>query len=376
MTMYVDSGSPTILSPTSVVLNGNSDFVTTVEHYDMYHAGLYVQYKLPDTSAYTYNSGDPNVDVGNWLTWGTIRGGNTIVFNSDSGTPTVPSTTYTPGAIFSIYIDTQTAYYYIDGVLQSQLNSISSYPTYGGHGLYLYAINLPAPLQIDDIRIYQTGEIGSTGTTGTTGATGANGLNTIETWVNNGTEAVAGGMRIDTSNYVYNFPSYPANLYVNILDSNGTNVTPWITQLNAIISALYGNTPPPFINLSDAAGNNLVFQLSSTSFSDPVYTITGNIISQSSAFNTTSTVITNVNTYLCPVVPGNNGAQGGQGDPGAQGGQGDPGAQGGQGDPGAQGNPGDTGPTGPTAVHGRTVSQQRLGSLIILLHKTTTIVLV
>ena len=178
MTLTLFNGTPTFLSPTSIILNNTNDIVVTNHEYDIYNAGLYLQCRLPDTSAYVEGEGDPVIYFGNNLAWGLIRGGNTIYFQTDYGSTTVSSYSYRPGDIFSMYFDTQGANYYINDVLQSQLPSLQ--PGYTST-VYFYVNFIPAPLQFDDIMIYQSGRAGPTGPAGVdgtstnTGATGDTG---------------------------------------------------------------------------------------------------------------------------------------------------------------------------------------------------------
>ena len=213
-----------------------------------------------------------------------------------------------------------------------------------------------------------TGYTGFTGPIGygSTGPTGPNGLNIIETWVNNGDETVAGGMRIDGSNWtgVPNLVSYPATIYINSLDAYGASVSSWIDSINTLL--LFSATTN--VALSDTYNNRFIGILYGVNLVGSVYELTITIYSRSSAWNTSSPVITLANTSLYFYIdgpigntgpegpPGQNGndgspgQNGNDGSPGQNGNDGSPGQNGNDGSPGQNGNDGATGPTGPVGA--------------------------
>jgi hypothetical protein len=195
-----------------------------------------------------------------------------------------------------------------------------------------------------------TGPVGADGLTGPDGATGPAGPagnNFIENWVLNGDENVAGGMRIDTSNYVYNFASYPAPIYLNQLDTNGMDTTSWVNMLQGLLAL-----PNIRTIINDAYGNSITYIPIGVTLAAGIITITGAIIQQSSVFNTTNLVVTNNVTSIGTFVQGNNGADGAPGANGMDGAAGAPGMDGAPGADGAAGAPGMEGPTGPEGPTG------------------------
>jgi hypothetical protein len=201
-----------------------------------------------------------------------------------------------------------------------------------------------------------TGATGNDGATGATGPTGPNGVNIIETWSNFGSELVSGGIRIDTSNYVSSFTSYPAIIYVNENNINGANVATWINVLNSLVSLI------PRLSVIDTYGNSIICEYVSSSQSGSTYALTVSILSQSAIWDTTSMVVTEANTSICALLVGPQGVPGADGTPGAPGAPGMNGMDGAQGQngndgmPGAPGSPGADGPAGADGPPGATGS--------------------
>jgi collagen type VII alpha len=170
--LQVSSGSPTIINSNTVQLNNFGDSVITSQTYNFSEIAFYFQCTVPDTVG--------NLTIGEYCALGTtsffgiVIGGNQIQIWGPGGN--IGNVTALPGNTFSIYVDSQFASYYVNGVFTTKTSS----STVTSQNLQISSLaNGTSSQLISNINIYQTaggvtGPTGANGINGNTGPTGAN----------------------------------------------------------------------------------------------------------------------------------------------------------------------------------------------------------
>jgi hypothetical protein len=158
-------GSPTLTSPTSVILNAGGDAIATSEFLDSTPEGLYFQAStsvLP-TLGDLVSLGISSTGGGTYSHFFEISDAGYQVWSEGSALGSV--TAFTSPAIFSMYSDSAVIYFMVDGVtVQSNRITASSYQAFVSGP----TLTTP-PHSVTNIRFYPTGKVGATGPTGVTG---------------------------------------------------------------------------------------------------------------------------------------------------------------------------------------------------------------
>jgi len=171
-----------IVTPTKCILNDLGDVVYTAESFDLASEGTYAQVILPafvDTTPFAAITVGLECtsgwSVGESICQMEITTGNQYVIldNTVDRVSIGSGTSYTSGAIFSIYTDGVNAYAFLDGVKKATLSLAPYFPI--SCRLNISAFNISQPLTFDNIRFYPTGKIGAQGDTGATGPQGDKG---------------------------------------------------------------------------------------------------------------------------------------------------------------------------------------------------------
>ena len=174
MTLISLEGAVTITSPTSFEVTGGDAIhpciVSTAETFNTQHQGLYVQTSIPGVVP---GSGDIlamfvidlNTSQACGFFFAELSGDLVWEARSNTGT-SIASGTYDAGDIFSIYIDSQKAYFYKKGEYLCE-------DTIPSNIIYQYLSGLSQTLNtntytFENVRMYPTGKLGPTGPTGTT----------------------------------------------------------------------------------------------------------------------------------------------------------------------------------------------------------------
>ena len=232
-------GNPIIL-PGSITINSSLEIINSLEYLDSTKSGLYFQSKLP------------NVITGDQIYLGLFRYALGVTYYAilsyNSGpyidicydSTIIASGNYTPGDLFSIYLDGVNANYFLEGnsyVVPQNINgrfACTLLPnTFSG-----------TPLTFSQFLFYPTGKIGSgitgsngsTGATGSTGPTGSNGTN----GATGATGATGGG--INGTGTMYKIPVFSSDIEItnSSITDNGSLVT--IESNTQIDGLLYVNS--------------------------------------------------------------------------------------------------------------------------------------
>ena len=244
-TFNVIAGSAVITSPTSINLLTTGDAVRSVEYLESTSEGIYFQCALPAvTAANTLIIGIITIDEVNPYSIFLTNTNSYELYYIGGATETG---TYTPGDIFSIYLDGSSVFFKLNGIILNAPLSIS-------HGIYRSLIIADTASQtyaISNIRFYPTGKRGPGSTvTGFTGygaiptmATGGTGLignsnlvyNSNTNMLTTGALTLSNGYRPLYSNVTTTSLSVTSNLYglhYNITNSGFTTMT--LPSLNGV----------------------------------------------------------------------------------------------------------------------------------------------
>jgi hypothetical protein len=184
-TLTVYTGSPTILSKTSITLNATGDEVSSLEYLTSGKQGIYFQ-----TQANTIALGDSikiGIDTRSGSQYFFELDKNGYTANNASGVLTA-SVAYTNGTVFSIYTDgLANVYFIVNGVtvISDALSISQPYVCFLKAGA-----SLSTTQTLTNIRFYPTGAKGSEGATGPTGPTVSSSTATGAILYWNGTEIV------------------------------------------------------------------------------------------------------------------------------------------------------------------------------------------
>jgi hypothetical protein len=224
-TLIAFDGTPTIDSPTSFTLTSVSDFVRTSESLNASAQGLYMQV----VSGVPVGATSINVAIG-------ASGGNAYWFNlTSSGYQVVAlgvnlgsRVAYSGTPTFSIYTDSSSIYFMVDGAVVQTTSFISTDP-------YIFAANyvvFSSPHTFTNVRFYPTGKIGPTGAGFTTIANAADNRVLTSDGTTNSANAETnftfdGSTLAVTGNVTYsgtlsNTTFNTANVIGGVLLSNGT----------------------------------------------------------------------------------------------------------------------------------------------------------
>jgi hypothetical protein len=236
-------GSPTII-PGSITINSANDEVSSQEYFNSNDLGIYLQAKLPNIS-----SGD-SFYIGLYLYGAGLKYYGYVYYNSGpyiqiyKETTVIAQGNYTPGDLFSIYLDGFDANYNIGN------NYYSTQQTINGRfsSNLLQDLYNGTPINFQQFLFYPTGKKGNLGYTGATGIQGPTGPG--------GSGSISG-----TTGTILKFSSSDSATDSSISD-DGTKVTIGSnTQINGI---LYLNTDTQN-NIASSSPVSTVPKISGTS---------------------------------------------------------------------------------------------------------------
>ena len=175
-TTLVGTGGAVINTPVSYTLNNPTDTVSILESLDPTNEGLYMQVALP------YVSESTNIVLRDSNTtpreWGVnIFKDDNVHYYSRLKYEAIPSiaANYAENAIFSMYLDGTTLYYYIDSIQVDFTTVIPSTPCKFNAYVQQGSSGLSETPTYGNVRFYPTGKLGPIGSTGPAGINGISG---------------------------------------------------------------------------------------------------------------------------------------------------------------------------------------------------------